>query len=257
MGIETPHSGWTPILLVVAHPDDETIGAGIQLMRWDPSRVTIVHVTNGSPRDLHDASDHGFKTREDYLHERRRELYAALDIAGIRPDQCIEFKYVDKEAWLNIPEIAGRLMALMEELRPGIVYTHPYEGGHPDHDSVAFAVAQASQVPVMEFTSYHEGPAGLITGQFLGGGETETLEFTEEEKARKRTMLRCFRSQQNVLADFAIDAEKFRPAPKYDFFKPPHSGVLHYEKLGWNISGEEWRKKGAEALQVLETRRSL
>jgi len=75
------HGG--PILVVCAHPDDETIGAGIAMSLWGPHRVTLLHLTDGSPRDLNDARMHGFADHDAYLHERRRELYAAVDIVGI------------------------------------------------------------------------------------------------------------------------------------------------------------------------------
>lgn len=249
---------WKPILVVVAHPDDETIGTAVQLARWDPSRVTLVHVTDGCPRHIDDAADHGFKTFDDYVHERRRELYAALDVVGIRPDQCMLFKYHDQEAHLNLVELTQRLRALMLELQPGSIYTHPYEGGHPDHDSTAFAVAQAAaKCPIMEFTSYHAGPNGLVTGEFLNGGETETLEPTPEELEEKRKMFACFHSQQKVLSMFEPGREKFRPAPAYDFSQPPHPGRLHYESLGWDITGEQWRAQAAEALELLNKQRDV
>lgn len=244
---------WSPILLVAAHPDDETIGAGIQLARWDPARITLLHITDGSPRDMHDAKEGGFPTREAYSHQRRRELYSALEVIGLRPDQCISFKYVDKESHLHLPELVSRLKALIGQLKPGTVYTHPYEGGHPDHDSASFAVAHASAPKVMEFTSYHAGPERLVTGEFLNGGESETLQLTEDERYLKQKMYRCYRSQQKVLSDFPVVNEKFRPAPKYDFTKAPHEGKLHYETIGWDITGEQWRAKASEALDLLRT----
>lgn len=238
-----------PILIVAAHPDDEVIGAGIQMTRWDRSRIMIVHLTDGAPRNHPD--------REEYAHERRRELYCALDLAGLRPDQCMEFRYVDQEAYLNLVECTGRLVALIQNLQPSIVYTHPYEGGHPDHDAAAFAVAHAAEGPVMEFTSYHMGPQGMLTGRFLAEGETETVEPSESERMLKERMFQCFRSQQEVLTHFPVGPEKFRPAPAYDFTNPPHPGTLHYETLGWNISGPQWREKASEALQLLPRRNVL
>lgn len=250
---------WTPILIVVAHPDDEVIGTAIQLSRWDPSRVSIIHVTDGSPQDFHDAAAAGFQTREDYFHQRRRELYSALDLVNIRPDQCMSFNYPDKETMLHLPELTSRLVAYIEQLRPGAVYTHPYEGGHPDHDATAFAVAHAASCPIHEFTSYYEGPNGLVVGEFLpnGGGEIETLEPTDEELELKRKMYRCFKTQQKVLSDFSAGPERFRPAPQYDFTQAPHAGTLHYEKLGWGITGEQWRQKAAEAVQLLGPKAAL
>jgi LmbE family N-acetylglucosaminyl deacetylase len=245
------------ILIVAAHPDDETLGCGIQLSRWAPRLVTIVHVTDGSPKHLPDARNAGFETPAAYGHARRRELYNAIDLVNIRPDQCFNWKFPDQGAHLHMADIAGRLKALLKDLRPSRVYTHPYEGGHPDHDAVAFAVANSGARNIYEFTSYHAGPVGVVTGQFLNGGETETLEPTPDEIARKQKMLECFRTQQQVLSLFPLGPERFRPAPRYDFTQPPHPGPLSYEERGWALTGEQWRAKAAEALHLLASRAAL
>jgi hypothetical protein len=51
-------------------------------------------------------------------------------------------------------------------IKPDIVFTHPYEGGHPDHDFTAFAVHAACRLTkstksvIAEFASYNAGPMG-------------------------------------------------------------------------------------------------
>ena len=62
-------------------------------------------------------------------------------------------------------------------------------------------------------------------------------------------MLHCFLTQQRILDRFPLDAEWLRPAPRYDFTAPPHSGTLYYETrpMGW--TGEEWRRLAADALK--------
>src|SRR5512133_2737573 len=77
-------------LVVAAHPDDEVIGIGGQLARLGP-RVHVLHVTDGAPRDMHDARVHGFDTRDAYADARRRELLAALADAGIGPERTFVF----------------------------------------------------------------------------------------------------------------------------------------------------------------------
>jgi LmbE family N-acetylglucosaminyl deacetylase len=169
---------------------------------------------------------------------------------------------------MNLVDITERLAALVYELRPSLIYTHPYEGGHPDHDSAAFAVASAVAdcksanrmqfcPKVFEFTSYHEGPSGLVTGEFLDSQPVDIVVPSDNERELKERMKACFRSQQKVLADFPVIPEKFRPAPTYDFSQPPHGGALHYEKLGWNITGVQWREKAIQARDLLVTRSVL
>jgi hypothetical protein len=48
------------VMIVVAHPDDETIGMGAQLRRFNDA--LLVQLTDGAPRDGHDANAHGTST---------------------------------------------------------------------------------------------------------------------------------------------------------------------------------------------------
>jgi hypothetical protein len=43
-----------------------------------------------------------------------------------------------------------------------------------------------------------------------------------------------------VLAPFALDVERFRPAPCYDFSQPPNGGRLLYEQQRWGLHGRRW-----------------
>jgi hypothetical protein len=66
-------------------------------------------------------------------------------------------------------------------------------------------------------------------------------------------MFECFSSQAKVLRGFDIAVERFRRAPRYDFTRPPHEGPLHYERLGWPLTGAAFRRAAAAARREMET----
>jgi LmbE family N-acetylglucosaminyl deacetylase len=251
-------------LVIVAHPDDEAIGAG-GLLAGLPDAV-VAHVTDGAPRDERYAQSKGFLTREEYARARRREVVSALAHVGITPDRCRGLGYVDGEASNQLLELVFDVADLIDELRPDIVLTHPYEGGHSDHDATAFAVQLACGVLrrdrapaplVLELTSYHNYSGTRRVLEFLPfiGTYHQTIRLTAGEKLVKKRMYDEFTSQQHVLQNFPIDVEKFRPAPRYLFTNPPHEGQLDYERFCSMITGTQWRRNAEKALHALRTRR--
>lgn len=240
----------TRLALVAAHPDDESIGASTLLAR--SPNAYVIFLTDGAPRDVEFWPKTIASSREQYAAIRHEEAERALAHAGIPAGQIIWLGGVDQEAVCSIPELLARLGELLDTLQPELLVTHPYEGGHPDHDCAALLASLALRpsgigVPRFEMTSYHARHGRLVTGEFLGSipGEEWLLELSEEEKTRKRKMFREYPSQHQVLESFRIDRERFRLAPAYDFRKPPHEGKLWYERLGWAMTGERWRTLAA------------
>jgi LmbE family N-acetylglucosaminyl deacetylase len=219
---------------------------------WD---VTVLHVTDGSPRDGRDARAAGLTSRKAYAAARRRELRNALGLLRPGRRRLRVFSYVDKESFLHLPEIITGMAGLIEALRPEMVMSPAYEGGHPDHDAAAFAVAMARRQTAhrflhREFPLYHAGPAGeMVCGAFLPGGSerVETLRLTEAERGKKRLMLAAFATQAGILSRLEAGEECFRDAPAYDFARPPHEGTLLYEHWNIGVSGAEWRRRAAKA----------
>jgi LmbE family N-acetylglucosaminyl deacetylase len=244
------------VAVVVAHPDDEVIGAGSRLPFL--REANFICVTDGAPRNLQDTAAAGFESRNDYARARQEELHAALALAGIGPGQTWQLGLVDQEASLNLVDATLALLKLFQRLQPGWVITHPYEGGHPDHDATAFAVHAAGQLQqaqsgrgpnVIEMACYHNRNGCLAANEFLPGGNDDIAEFvlSGPEREFKQGLFGCHSTQRNVLRWFPIQFERFRAAPQYNFARPPHEGSLYYELFDWGMSGHRWRSLAKEA----------
>lgn len=235
------------LAVIVAHPDDETIGIGARLHRL--GEALFIFVTDGAPRDLADARAAGYNDRAGYARARRAELSSVLAQAGIAPE--VKFlDCIDQEASLALAALARQFTALLA--RCDAVLTQPYEGGHPDHDATACAVQLACRrlqrsgraAPIiLEMAGYHRGMHGLETGGFLpqAGCREWVAPLSAAQRQQKRRLLDGYVTQRRMLAAFAVDVERFRTAPRYDFGAPPHAGPLYYETLDWPMSGARWR----------------
>ena len=235
----------TRVALVVAHPDDETLAAGGSL-RLMPD-LLLVHVTDGAPQRLDDAARNGFRSPADYARARADELTLALALSAADPVRET-LGIPDQEAVEYLDEITHRLRALFAAHRIDHALTHAYEGGHPDHDAVAFAV-HAIGLPTVEFAGYHADDGGrMVTQQFLPDPRRKITSVTlpPSDLSRKRAMLGCFHSQSGMLDHFDPAIERFREAPAYDFSRPPHPGELLYEQWGW-MDGTAWRERAGRS----------
>lgn len=248
-------------LVFAAHPDDETLGAAAVMMRFAETR--IVYLTDGAPRDCRLRSQDEIGSRSEYARTRSLESAAAMQVAQLGSDQADWLGSVDQEAIFDVIPQAHHLARLFREISPDVVITHPYEGGHPDHDAAALIARLASDLvcrsgspapDLLEMTSYHARDGHLITGEFLpaGTGSPLKVELRPAEVSRKRRMIECYRSQWRVLENFAVASEMLRIAPFYDFSQPPHAGKLWYECLGWQMTGVRWRSLAAAAITKSE-----
>jgi LmbE family N-acetylglucosaminyl deacetylase len=240
-------AGEGKVVVVVAHPDDETVGMGSVLHRLP--ELQIIHVTDGAPRDMADARAYGFSTCDDYSRARRAELKEALAEGGASHATLVELGIPDKEAARHLPRLATDLAGLVAGAR--FVVTHCYEGGHPDHDACAFAVHAACRLlrqrgdlcqEIIEVPLYNAGEQAPLFQAFPPGSGPAAIEIPLEEEIldRKRRMLACFTTQRKVLASFTSPVERFRKAPDYDFLKLPNAGRLYYETLPLGLTGTEW-----------------
>ncbi len=246
--------------VIVAHPADEVVGAGCLISKLVD--VTILHITDGAPSDMHDAEAAGFSQREDYARARREECLAALALADVPRDRVVDFAITDHDAAHYLADLTKKITTFLQQSAADIVITHPYEGGHPDHDAAAFATHGALRLmkengfrpPVLfEMALHPSSDFKAKLPEFLPGSERETTTLLLDKRAEelKQKMFACFTTQKESLELSPMGPERFRQPLKYDFTAPPPNGKLYYENFDWAPRSDEWQSLAAQALTDL------
>ena len=157
------------LLLVHAHPDDETINNGATMAMYAAlgAQVTLVTCTRGEEGEvLVEEHAHKAATSEDLLGEHREiELADAMQALGIKDFRFLgapSRKYRDSgmmetepnkrtdNFWnANFDEATAHLVSVIDEVKPHVMITYDEFGGygHPDHiqaHRVAMAAAEKS-----------------------------------------------------------------------------------------------------------------
>ena len=216
-----------PSLVIVAHPDDETLALSVVLPLL--TRLTLVHAT--------------ISAEEDETKLRRGELAEALGRLGCHPHQSLGGGYPDG----HLVDHAGSFAAMLEPLmrRSRLCITHSFEGGHPDHDACALAVAIAAErlgddAPLLAEFPIYAVSAGRVRTTRFDGGPDNRLALSERDIAIKRDALAAFRSQSHVTERFALDVEGLRQSVRHDFLAPRSIDDVLFAR-GRPASIDAWR----------------
>lgn len=136
----------TTLLLVHAHPDDESILTGGVICRahLDGHRVVLVTATRGEAGEIHNMDDAAVRPR--LAATRTEELRNACEILGVDRHEFLGYRDSGMAgaqggegpatfAAASLEEASARLAAVLREERPDVVVTYGAEGtyGHPDH----------------------------------------------------------------------------------------------------------------------------
>ena len=138
------------ILLVHAHPDDETSTTGGTIARYAAAgvRVVLVTCTNGELGDSAEGHtpDHEDHSTEAVVAHRMEELDESVRILGISRLVLLGYHDSGMMGWLQnemegafwstpVSEAAARLAEVIDEEQPDVVITYDENGfyGHPDH----------------------------------------------------------------------------------------------------------------------------
>ena len=138
--------------------------------------------------------------------------------------------------------------------------THAVEGGHPDHDAVAFTVRAAAAlcaraghtISIVEMPYYRVGVLGIVHQKFVPSiGRQIRVRLEPCEQERKREMFAAHASQASVLASFSVTEEKYRDAAPFDFRTLPNGSRLLYDQYSSRLTGERWLALAAAASRDL------
>ena len=256
-------SSLAPILgrtmVLVAHPDDESITCGGLLQRM--RKPFVVFATDGAPEDEYFWGKHG--SRDAYSRLRQDEARTALGHVGVSEVEFLAgqasgtVRLEDQKLFRVLPLALELLRNLIRDKEPDAILTLAYEGGHPDHDSCSFLAAQLGRefgLPVWESPLYHRNADGSGVYQRFVSERDEVVEFkvSGEMLERKQRMLQSYKSQFDALPHFEPECERFRVQADYNYLRPPHTGKTNYEVWQWAMTAKELSEAFAEALVGLK-----
>lgn len=117
------------VLVLAAHPDDETLGCGGTILRHKKAgaEVNVLALTDGGR--VH------YTGREDIRLVRKKEAQAAGEILRIDKIQFLDIP--DMELQKNIRQASAEVFSFIDKYRPDLVYAPSPVDFHPDHRAVS------------------------------------------------------------------------------------------------------------------------
>jgi len=239
------HRGRDRLLVLVAHPDDETACAALLQRSRDP---IVLFCTDGAPNVEFFWGPFG--SRERYATVRRQEAERALCSIGVHEPLFLcnsktAQTFPDQQLYLNLQEAYVAVRRVVVALGANSIVTPAYEGGHPDHDCcsfLAYLLRQELSLPVWEMPLYHrsERSGKLVSQRFLNsdGGEC-TLYPTKDELLNRSRMLAIYKSQPDASDYVSSQIERYRSQPAYDYTRPPNLGEVNYEAWKWTMTSSD------------------
>ena len=135
-------TGALRLMVVAAHPDDETLGFGGVLARYaiEGIETFVITATRGERgRYLGRPLDNpGHPGRDALSQIREKELLAAAAVLGVRQVSLLgyEDQHLDR---VDVAEAVTAIVAHIRRVRPQVLLTFAPDGayGHPDHIAVS------------------------------------------------------------------------------------------------------------------------
>lgn len=133
------------VLVLAPHPDDEIIGCGGALLRHvkKGAKIKVLYMTDGRHGRLSSVSE------EDTIEIRQTEAKAANETLGVRE---LEFwEYIDDYLEMN-DESVDRLLELLNDYKPDLVYVPYFLDEHKDHWSTNYILVECMKKQSFDFS---------------------------------------------------------------------------------------------------------
>ncbi|GAA3882772.1 hypothetical protein GCM10022381_26280 [Leifsonia kafniensis] len=214
--VPTLAEDFTQLVVVAAHPDDESLGAGGLIARSHARgvKVCVIVVTDGEGSHP-DSPTH---TPSQLAPMRRRELLQAVET--LAPGASVSFLGIaDGTIREHIDEVYKHLSAALGALGvAGALLVVPWgEDGHRDHVAVSSAARQISAETSVRLLEYPIWLWHWSNPDSLPWGAATRLLLGPAERALKQKALSSHVSQGEALSD-AIGDEALLSAHTLDYF---------------------------------------
>lgn len=153
------------LLAILAHPDDESLGAGSTLAKYAAEGVEthLICATKGERGWMGDEKDNPGLTRLGNI--REGELICAAQALGIQ--QVYFLGYTDGDLdQAPAQEAINKIAAIIREIRPQVAFSFGPDGvyGHPDHIAISqFSSAACLRAGDASFKDDNDRPPHLIS----------------------------------------------------------------------------------------------
>jgi LmbE family N-acetylglucosaminyl deacetylase len=189
--------GQHSLLVLAPHPDDETLGCGMTILRCRAANqpVTVVVATNGSDYPESRLSATALAAL------RREEMERCSAILG--NPSVVYLDHEDGRAAECVADLADEIFELASGLSPDLILSTSACDPHPDHRALGVAARYAAariQVPLLEYPVWQwlEPEAWLSWGKarHLAGHWTRPrLVSIKDQRDLKWSALSCHASQ--------------------------------------------------------------
>ncbi len=141
------------VLVIAAHPDDETLGCGGTIARHahEGDEVSVCIITEGT-------ASLGFSKEEDA--KRKGEVERACKVLGVNILHFLDLPSVKLDT-VPLLDIVNKIKDIISKVRPEVLYTHYPKDQNQDHRIVSHAclIAAQPQRASLKKIYYYEVPS--------------------------------------------------------------------------------------------------